>query len=108
MGVPYDEVYEELKGLLLDDGALNSKITTGYLITKGYVHYNFDDDLYSAIQVINNKDGVLFDVKDGEHVVYVKDDTIYEDIKRSELLWYLEKHKISGFYVKIDKGVGLL
>jgi hypothetical protein len=106
MNKPYDDVYNDLKHLLEDDGTLNNDLTKGYILSKGYTYYQFKDDMYSTLQIFNTKKGIILDING--HVVYVKNMELYETIKETELLWYLEKHEIEGFYIDIDKGVKLI
>jgi hypothetical protein len=110
MNKPYDDVYNDLKHLLMKDGGLSSNIIKGYLLTKGYTNYQFEDDLYSILQILDTRKGIILDVesKDTSHAVYVKNMELYETIKDTELLWYLERYKVVGFYVNIDKGVKLI
>ena len=102
----YDEVYDTLKGLLYECGSLSSQITKGYLATNGYDIIDVDLSLWDALQVYNNKNGIIFSVCSEEdninkHVVYVKDNAIYENIQKEELIHYIYQYKVDYIALKI-------
>ena len=102
---PYEEIYELFKGLKSKDGALYTNHIVGYFSTR-------DDDynvletklnLDLALQVYNNKYGILLLMKDKEnegHATYIKNDTIYDTITFDMLWWFIKQYKVEHVITK--------
>ena len=100
----YDVVYKLFKPFINDDGTLNTLFTKGYLSKLDYCLYEISGTLYEWIQIVNNKNGVIFELENdnGGHTIYVKDNVIYDNIKKVATMQYFTDHNITGIWLKID------
>ena len=100
----YDVVYKLFKKFINDDGTLMNGFTKSYLLKEDYAYYEFEGSLYTCMQLINTSNGVVFEMDNdnGSHVIYVKDNIIYDNIRKVDTLQYYTDHNVVGIYMKIE------
>ena len=97
---PYDEIFNKYKVLEMPNGGLDLNSIKGIFSTfPNYDIYNTTIDLVDAFQLYDNSRGILFlmetkNSNDDSHAVYIKKDTIYDNIELNEVWWYMKNYKV--------------
>ena len=102
----YEDVYNEYKHLINDDGGLNIYLTQGILFKYGYKKYNIESTtLKNVLDLPYLKSGVLIDITkhiDGNgHIIFAKDDMIF-DISDMPIEEYIESYNATAVYFRDD------
>jgi hypothetical protein len=104
LNVDYDKVYKDFKLFKEDNGGAHIQVIRAYLMNKGYECINVDLDLKTALNVYNTtkKAQALFSLvsEDTGHIIYVKNEVIYDDIKDFEYDEYIKAYKVDKVFVK--------
>ena len=98
----YDTIYKKFKEFTNNDGSLLVGYFQSYLQTNGYVRITSSLSLYDAMQVYNNKNGIVIELEDN-HTIYVKDNVIHEGIREVGQIQYFNNYpELTAIYVKLD------
>ena len=104
----YDEIYKLFKKFINNNGSINNGFMFGYLDKFNYtrLEYNIGINLYEALQVYDTSNGILIRVDDDNeetgHIIYVKDNNIYDIVEDKFKLEYLKNYKVTDIFTKID------
>lgn len=100
----YDTIYKKFKEFREPYGTLDNRFTSGYLSINGYREFKDELTLYESLQLVNTENGVVMQLehRDGTHLIYVKDKTIYDNVRDVEQVQYLLDHMVISIYIKID------
>ena len=102
----YDYVYKLFRKLLYKNGSLNVSIIKGYLDVLGYTLINTTGfKLYEIINIYNAKNGILINLgskTDEGHIVYMKDNIIYENEEETYIQKMLYDYKVDSIIIKLE------
>lgn len=98
----YDTIYKKFKEFKNEDGSLLVGYLQSYLQSNGYFRVKSSLNMYEAMQVYNNKNGIVIELEQN-HVIYVKDNVIHEGIRKvGEIQYFTDCGTIEAIYIKID------
>ena len=104
-GISKDTLYKELKPFIDENGGLDNHFFDGYLIQKGFTLYHIEEkcNLKEFIRLYNSHDNHLvirtYQDKDWNHLLYVSNNTIYDNWDIEERSEYL-KDTVTTLFVK--------
>lgn len=100
----YNKVYKMFKPFIEKNGELNSMYIKTYLESKGYTHFENDTSLFQALQVFDKSNGVVYSTEheDGGHVIFVKDNFIYDNVEHIEIIEWVKNQKCTDIFIKIE------
>jgi len=92
----YDYYYERLKFFMCDDGQLLTGYVEATLQLNGYEIVEMELTLEQAFHLFNTSKGMVFQMKhnQGKHIIYVKGNTIYDNVDERDIGKYLENCKV--------------
>ena len=105
----YDKVYKLFKPFIKEDGTLSNDILKGYLNTfEDIMIFEAETTLYEAMQIYNTRNGIIISTQDSNHMVYAKDNIIYDNIKSTATVKYFIDCDVNWVALKIDKDFNYL
>ena len=90
-GKTYEVIRSKFRAFIQEEGGVHIHTIKGYCNEKYHV-INVDLSFADALQVYNTSKGIIYSVED--HVVYVKGDTIYDDIEERGLYEYINNFNV--------------
>lgn len=103
----YDEMYKLMKPFINKGGSLNIGFFKSMLYSGDYYSMDMECDIYSAIQLIDSSRGIVFIMKekgkDIKHIVYVKNNQIYDNNPKEGNWYYLKTFNVEEVFYKLDE-----
>jgi len=96
-GKSYETIRKHFKAFISNDGKVYNSVVKGYC-NDNYCIINVDLPLDKALSVYNNTNGIIFLMKseDGDHALFIKDNTLYDDIDERGLYLYIESFNVTN------------